>query len=110
MEETIPLHAQKVAILSRLMKENSSLTLEESLLLLKDETDEDNQVVDNQSNSPNYLKFNPNTGFVDLQQHLKYPGAIRGNPFFWGTTSSNTTLTSSGTLSEANTNTQDADI
>lgn len=34
--ENIPLHAQKVTILSRLIKE-SSLTLEEALLLLKEE-------------------------------------------------------------------------
>jgi hypothetical protein len=35
-----PLHAQKVAILSRLVKE-SSLTLEEALLLLKEEEQEE---------------------------------------------------------------------
>lgn len=37
--ETQELHAQKVTILSRLIKE-SSLTLEEALLLLKDEQEE----------------------------------------------------------------------
>ena len=36
MENTAPLHAQKVTILSRLIKE-SSLTLEEALILLKEE-------------------------------------------------------------------------
>lgn len=36
MEENISLHSQKLAILSRLIKE-SSLTLEEALLLLKEE-------------------------------------------------------------------------
>ena len=34
MQQEMPLHAQKVAILSRLIKE-SSLTLEEALTLLK---------------------------------------------------------------------------
>ena len=37
--ENTPLHAQKVTILSRLIKE-SSLTLEEALLLLKEEEQE----------------------------------------------------------------------
>jgi hypothetical protein len=37
--ENTPLHAQKVTILSRLIKE-SSLTLEEALLLLKEEEEE----------------------------------------------------------------------
>ena len=36
MEAEVTLHAQKVAILSRLIKE-SSLTLEEALLILKEE-------------------------------------------------------------------------
>lgn len=38
--ETVDLHAQKVTILSRLIKE-SSLTLEEALLLLKEEEKEE---------------------------------------------------------------------
>lgn len=37
--ENTPLHAQKVTILSRLIKE-SSLTLEEALLILKEEEEE----------------------------------------------------------------------
>jgi hypothetical protein len=41
--ENTSLHTQKVAILSRLVKE-SSLTLEEALLLLKDEEIEDTPV------------------------------------------------------------------
>jgi pectin methylesterase-like acyl-CoA thioesterase len=39
-----PLHAQKVAILSRLVKE-SSLTLEEALLLLKEEEEKPAQQI-----------------------------------------------------------------
>lgn len=40
MENSTPLHAQKVTILSRLVKE-SSLTLEEALVLLKEEENEE---------------------------------------------------------------------
>lgn len=40
--ENTPLHAQKVTILSRLIKE-SSLTLEEALLLLKEEEQEEQE-------------------------------------------------------------------
>jgi hypothetical protein len=50
MMENIPLHAQKVTILSRLIKE-SSLTLEEALLLLKEEEEETEPVI----TSPSYL-------------------------------------------------------
>jgi hypothetical protein len=47
-----PLHAQKVAILSRLVKE-SSLTLEEALLLLKPEEEEE-EILTNQQVPVNY--------------------------------------------------------
>ncbi len=42
--ENTPLHAQKVTILSRLIKE-SSLTLEEALVLLKEEEIEEETVI-----------------------------------------------------------------
>lgn len=105
MEENLPLHAQKVAILSRLMKENTSLTLEESLLLLKDETEEDNQVVDNQSDTSNYFKYSP------VQTNFGYTGtSINSIPFHYGTTTTNTTLTISGNLSETNTDIEHANL
>jgi hypothetical protein len=52
--ETQELHAQKVTILSRLIKE-SSLTLEEALLLLKEEEQVEEEVVQ----EPKYI---PQTG------------------------------------------------
>ena len=108
MEEKVPLHAQKVAILSRLMKENTSLTLEESLILLKDETVEDNQVVDNQLHR----------SILDLQPYTGYPGVLKYNPFRYGygttssgTTSTNTTfITSSGDSLEPNTDIEHANL
>lgn len=110
MEETIPLHAQKVAILSRLMKENTSLTLEESLLLLKDETDEDNQMLDNQQHMNGYLKLRTNG--VDVQPFSGYPGVLKYNPFRYSTTSTSTdtTLTISGDSLETNTDIEHANL
>lgn len=53
--ETLDLHAQKVTILSRLIKE-SSLTLEEALLLLKEEEKEESQAVE-----PDPVPYMPQT-------------------------------------------------
>ena len=49
--ENTPLHAQKVTILSRLIKE-SSLTLEEALLLLKEEEVEEKSVFTPSTTTP----------------------------------------------------------
>lgn len=71
MENTTPLHAQKVTILSRLIKE-SSLTLEEALLLLKEEE----------------VK----------QEPTPLSGTISTSPY-WGTTGINTfTISSNGNV------------
>jgi len=71
MENTAPLHAQKVTILSRLIKE-SSLTLEEALILLKEEE----------------VKQGP----------APLSGTISTSPY-WGTTGTNTfTISSNGNV------------
>ena len=84
-----PLHAQKVAILSRLVKE-SDLTLEEALLLLKQEEEEE-EILTNQQAPINYTYgnyvYNPGT------TTLPYTGTIVASS---GTTSVlNTTTTTS---------------
>ena len=53
-----PLHAQKVAILSRLIKE-SSLTFEEALFLLKEEEQEKPVEKTTVINSPSYWTSTP---------------------------------------------------
>ena len=77
--ENSALHAQKLAILSRLIKE-TSLTLEEALILLKEET-ENNQVI-----QPQYPSWRPNpiTPWTT-------PGPILFNEPFSGTNPTTTT-------------------
>lgn len=109
MEEKVPLHAQKVAILSRLMKENSSLTLEESLLLLKDETEEDNNVVKSEES---IVDFGRATWY---NTHMYPRTSTNTDPFFYGTitttsTTSSNTLNNSEAISEINTDTEHANL
>jgi len=90
MQQEVPLHAQKVAILSRLIKE-SSLTLEEALLILKDE-----EVESTVSSTPGWSTItNPYVG----------SGTINGNPITFTTTTTSNSLTGS-----ARTFTADLDI
>ena len=87
MQKEMPLHAQKVAILSRLIKE-SSLTLEEALLILKEE-----EVESTVSSTPGWSTTpwtvpitNPYVGSGTIS-------TINGNPITF--TSSSTSLTGS---------------
>jgi hypothetical protein len=103
-----PLHSQKLAILSRLIKE-SSLTLEEALLLLKEE---ETEVVDNQP-----FKIQPYTPGTTTPWTLPITnpyGTLGGsgtiNPSGIMFTTSNNTLGSSLTTSLTNTNTEDANL
>ena len=105
-----PLHSQKLAILSRLIKE-SSLTLEEALLLLKDE---ETEVVDNQpfkiqpytpgTTTPWTIPINNPYGTILSSGN----GTV--NPSGIMFTTSNNTLGSSLTASLTNTNTEDANL
>lgn len=64
--ETTPLHAQKVTILSRLIKE-TSLTLEEALLLLKEEEIENQTIITNPGTTNPWIIPNwpqPNTWYT----------------------------------------------
>ena len=94
MQQEIPLHAQKVAILSRLIKE-SSLTLEEALLILKEEEIESTVI-----STPGW-STTPWT--VPITNPYVGSGTINGNPFTF--TSSSTSLTGS-----ASTFTADLDL
>jgi hypothetical protein len=105
-----PLHSQKLAILSRLIKE-SSLTLEEALLLLKDE---ETEVVDNQP-----FKIQPYTPGTTTPWTIPInnpygtilsSGSGTVNPSGIMFTTSNNTLGSSFTASLTNTNTEDANL
>jgi|1048.fasta_scaffold117534_2 hypothetical protein len=105
-----PLHSQKLAILSRLIKE-SSLTLEEALLLLKDE---ETEVVDNQpSTISNYPPLTtpftiPLVNIPHGTRTLSGSGTINTSGIMF--TTSNNTLGSSLTASLTNTNTEDANL
>jgi hypothetical protein len=94
MEAEVTLHAQKVAILSRLIKE-SSLTLEEALLILKEDEVESTVV-----STPGW-STTPWT--VPITNPYVGSGTINGNPITF--TSSSTYLTGS-----ASTFTADLDL
>ena len=94
MQQEMPLHAQKVAILSRLIKE-SSLTLEEALLILKEEEVESTVI-----STPGW-STTPWT--VPITNPYVGSGTINGNPITF--TSSSTYLTGS-----ASTFTADLDL
>lgn len=106
-----PLHSQKLAVLSRLIKE-SSLTLEEALLLLKEE---ETEVVDNQpfkiapytpgTTTPWTIPINNPYGGI-----LRDSGSGTINPSGIMFTTSNNTLGSSFATSLTNTNTEDANL
>jgi len=92
MEAEVTLHAQKVAILSRLIKE-SSLTLEEALLILKEEEVESTVV-----STPGWSTGTTTPWTVPVQPY----GTINGNPI---------TFTTSNTLTgSARTFTADLDL
>jgi hypothetical protein len=93
MQQEVPLHAQKVAILSRLIKE-SSLTLEEALLILKEE-----EVELTVSSTPGWSTGTTTPWTVPIQPY----GTINGNPITY--TSSSTSITGS-----ASTFTADLDL
>jgi hypothetical protein len=104
-----PLHSQKLAILSRLIKE-SSLTLEEALLLLKEE---ETEVVDNQPHT--ISNYPPLTTPFTIPITKPYGTRTLGgsgtiNPSGIMFTTSNNTLGSSLTASLTNTNTEDANL
>ena len=80
-----PLHAQKVAILSRLIKE-SSLTSEEALLLLKPEEEEETQVPEQTIKGSVFVPY------------------TSGTNLYW------TTTTTSGSISVTNNSTSNADL
>jgi hypothetical protein len=82
--ENQELHAQKVTILSRLIKE-SSLTLEEALLLLKEEDTIEEDVVQ----EPKYV---PQTGTSTWSTN---PYTVTYPTFLSGFSSSGTTLSTS---------------
>jgi len=83
MQQEVPLHAQKVAILSRLIKE-SSLTLEEALLILKEEEVESTVI-----STPGWSTGTTTPWTISTQPY----GTINGNPITF--TSSSTSLTGS---------------
>lgn len=100
-----PLHSQKLAILSRLIKE-SSLTLEEALLLLKEE---ETEVVDNQPHT--ISNYPPVTTPFTIPYGIRtLSGSGTINPSGIMFTTSNNTLGSSLTASLTNTNTEDANL
>jgi hypothetical protein len=66
--ETQELHAQKVTILSRLIKE-SSLTLEEALLLLKEEEQVEEDVVQ----EPKYVPQTGTSTWTTTPYTVSYP-------------------------------------
>jgi len=94
MQQEMPLHAQKVAILSRLIKE-SSLTLEEALLILKEE-----EVESTVSSTPGW---STTPGTVTIKNPYVGSGTFNGNPITF--TTSSTSLTGS-----ASTFTADLDL
>ena len=83
MQQEMPLHAQKVAILSRLIKE-SSLTLEEALLILKEEEVESTVI-----STPGWSTGTTTPWTIQTQPY----GTFNGNPITF--TSSSTSLTGS---------------
>lgn len=83
--ENTPLHAQKVAILSRLMKE-TSLTLEEALLLLKEEEPATISVKDGP------WGIGQTTPWIQPLTTNPHPLGSPGNPWY------GTTTTTSGNL------------
>lgn len=85
--ENTPLHAQKVTILSRLIKE-SSLTLEEALLLLKEEEEEVEPVI----TSPSWTPGTTTPWTIPVQPYgsgilSSGSGIINGNGITWTTAS-----------------------
>jgi hypothetical protein len=93
MEAEITLHTQKVTILSRLVKEGS-LTLEEALLILKEEEVESTVI-----STPGWSTGTTTPWTIPTQPY----GTINGNPITF--TSSSTSLTGS-----ASTFTADLDL
>jgi len=92
MEAEVTLHAQKVAILSRLIKE-SSLTLEEALLILKED-----EVASTVVSTPGWSTGTTTPWTVPVQPY----GTFNGNPI---------TFTTSNTLTgSARTFTADLDL
>jgi hypothetical protein len=98
MPQEMPLHAQKVAILSRLIKE-SSLTLEEALLILKEEEVESTVV-----STPGWSTGTTTPWTVPIQPY----GTINGNPITF--TTSNSLTGSMTTTSSTRSFTADLDL
>lgn len=86
-----PLHAQKVAILSRLIKE-SSLTSEEALLLLKPEEEEETYVPQQTIEGSVFVPYTSGTNITSATN------------LYW------TTTTTSGSISVTNNSTSNADL
>lgn len=84
METTSSLHAQKVIILGRLIKE-SSLTLEEALFLLQEEEKQEEPKQIEQNPVP-YPLWNPGTAAPYTQHLAGNPYTLHGNIPFTGTT------------------------
>ena len=104
MENNTELHTQKIAILSRLIKE-SSLTLEEALLLLKEE-----EVVENQTVITTTPSFNPLKVSTSPYWHGSGTTTTTGTfPSFIGT-SINTQGSTRTFTTTSNTNMQHADL
>jgi hypothetical protein len=92
MQQEVPLHAQKVAILSRLIKE-SSLTLEEALLILKEEEVESTVV-----STPGWSTGTTTPWTVPITNPYVGSGTINGNPITFTTTTSNSLTGSARTF------------
>ena len=95
--ESTPLHAQKVTILSRLIKE-SSLTLEEALVLLKEEEEIEETVISQPSYIPGttspWIQPYHTPGTVPLTgSPLTGFGTLSGNTFAVTTTGNTTSTT-----------------
>lgn len=84
--QELTLHQQKVTILSRLIKE-TSLTLEEALLLLKEEEVEAPEIT-----------VAPSTGTWKTFGPATSPNIVPGSPYWYGTTTNTPILTTSVTI------------
>jgi hypothetical protein len=99
--ENQELHAQKVTILSRLIKE-SSLTLEEALLLLKEEDAIEEDVVQ----EPKYVPQTGTSTWRTTPYTVTYPTYLSGTtmPLTGSITGSNVTFTNTIADSSADLN------
>jgi len=98
MEEEKALYTQKVEILSRLIKE-SSLTLEEALLLLKEEEPEASFITTSPQTSPGTIGINPWWGGTTTPSYGTITIPHTGNMPIVTTASSDSTFSINGTTS-----------